>query len=248
MKKIIAFLTINIFLFVFNNPEVNAECTYTEKANLNKLAANVKVDYEIKSEEKDMTGIEGYLSMSDPIIKVDYININIINISPELYIEQSDLNTSAMITLGYSDAADGLISQRIDDLSFVRKYTFKVYGSSESACPNTSLKTINLTVPRYNKYSERTICDTETEFYLCKRYVTSSEITEDKFLEKLYNYQDGKTNKNGIAINESKKPYEKVIDFISQYKYLIGGIVIVAFTTGIVIRVIKIKKQRELGL
>ena len=47
MKKIIAFLTINIFLFVFNNLEVNAECTYTEKASLNKIAANVKVNYEI---------------------------------------------------------------------------------------------------------------------------------------------------------------------------------------------------------
>ena len=80
------------------------------------------------------------------------------------------------------------------------------------------------------------------------KYIIFSIKELYRLLEKLYNYQDGKTNKNGIPINESKKPYEKVIDFISQYKYLIGGIVIVAFTTGIVIRVIKIKKQRELGL
>ena len=144
MKKIIAFLTINIFLFVFNNLEVNAECTYTEKASLNKIAANVKMNYEIDKKTTKLADL-GIPAEDPEAVSIEYLlKLNITNLSKEVYITGEESKTGETFSKNYNDLVDGLSTITYNDVSFIRKYTFKLYGSNESACPGEVLKTFYL--------------------------------------------------------------------------------------------------------
>ena len=87
MKKILSyFFTLNLAVLI-GTSVVNAECSYTDKATLNKIAANVKVNYEILKEEVNPADYD--LEPLDPSLKMTMskINLNLYNISNEVIIK-----------------------------------------------------------------------------------------------------------------------------------------------------------------
>lgn len=246
MRKFITLLIINTFLFILCVSNVNAECTYTEKANLNKLAANVKVDYEIDKKTTKLSEL-GIPSEDPEAVSIEYIlNLNFTNLSKELYIVGREEKTDETITKTYNDLVNGISTVSYNDLSFVRKFTFKVYGSSESACANEILKTFYITLPMHNPYYR--YCSEDNDYYLCKEFVTS-EVTEEQFFEKYNSYNEKNDKSEKTEENkESNKWYDVVIEFISKnIIYVILVIILTGASYGIY-RYKKTKKQRELGL
>ena len=245
MNRIFTSILVLIMLFIINIDGVFAECTYTEKANLNKIAANVKVDYEIKKDEEISN--DDLSETGETVLVINRsINLNVYNLSKELYLEQTDTSINETKTFYYDNSNSGLITTNYTDLSMIRKFTFKIYASDNTACPGEVLKTLYLTMPKYNEYYD--MCENIKDFSLCKEFITVDIKDLETFYKKYEEYRMENDELSDDKIIENDKWYDKVIDFLNEYKfYFIGGTIIIGGIFTIVI-VKKIKRQRELGL
>lgn len=228
MKKLAAFL---ILLMVYTMP-VNAACTYTEKAEANTKAANVKVNYEVVEDKQET---EFGTSVNE------YFKISILNITKEIYVVVTNDVTNEEVTYTYENSEDGIVTFNWENTENITNFTFKIYASNETPCYNEELKTIRKQTPRYNDFSNRAICEDMEDFYLCEKYTNIAEIDEKMFIDKVASFKDGKITEEGKEKTEENKE-NKVISIIKEYKwYLIGAGVVIVVGTGVVIVV---KKRR----
>lgn len=252
MKKVLSYAIIMNLFFLLNISAINAECSYTEKAELNKKAANVKIDYEIRKAELTK---EQYLEkygvelMDDNFVPVlNYIDLNFYNITEDVYVEGVDEETNETIHKGFTDMTDGVSTITYDDLSAVRKFTFKVYASDTTSCPGEVLKTTHVILPMYNEFYKSCDENKDNDFYLCKEFITKENVDYEQFTKEYEEYREElpQEDEDGNIITD--KWYSSVKNFIVDYKYFIGGGLIVIIIVVAIIRIIKTKKQRELGL
>ncbi len=215
MKKF-ATLLIIAFLSVMH---VNAECSYTDKADANTKAANVKVDYEIvedKQEYEEGTAID------------EYFKITILNITEELYVVVKNDVTNEEFRYNYEDTKDGEVTFNWTNTESVTNFTFTIYASSQTVCKDEQLKIINKQTPRYNDFYNRAICENMKDFYLCQKYTNIAEIDESMFIDKVEGFMDGKIDEKGET-TENKKEENSFLKFLKENKwYIIGGLVVVA--------------------
>jgi len=244
MKK---FLLAFFVLFTINiNVHAASLCSYEEQTNLNSKAANVKVSYEVVEETVEFEDM-------DVISKV--FDISIFNITEEFYVVVKNNINDQEKTYRYSDTNNGIVKFRWKDLEDVTNFTFQIFTTEKTNCPDEKFKTLYLTAPRYNPYSRYSICSQLEDFYLCEEFVTFSKIDEDEFINKVEKYQkeELKTN-NNEKVEENKenekptKMTDEIFNFFDNYKwYIVGGLIIVLVVL-IIINRKKLKKQRDLGL
>ncbi len=241
-------LALFMFLFLIFSGNVLAEsCNYEQKAKLNNEVANVKVNYEILQRDMNETEREGidirYFS-DDPnyIPKVDYFQINVLNLTENFYIEMKNEVTGETSTYTYANTENGKLAIPYNDFSQVTKFTFVVKSSDVSGCAGDSFRTIYLTLPRYNEYSEYTLCDGLSDYYLCKDYVTFDEVEFEYFVGKVNKEIEKKETKE---IEKNLKWYEKAGNFIVKHKvaFITGGVIVVA--GGAITAVVIIRKRRR---
>jgi len=241
MKKILTFF----FIFFIYTSYINAAslCSYEEQVTLNSEASNVKVNYEIWQEE---------IQFIDYPTKVDRLKVNIINLSNNFYVVVSNNVINKTTTYTAKDAKDGIISFDWDNFESVTNFTIKVYSGENTNCANEAYKTLYLTTPRYNEFYKRQVCEEYSDFYLCQKYVTFAEVSEERFLKQINDYKNNLLSNDGNDINGNENNKDKdIIDLIREYKWPILG------TLAVILCVLsfkiykdnkKKKKQRELGL
>lgn len=238
MKKILA-IVFAIFLF---NMEVSAAslCSYKEQTEINQKAANVKVTYEVVTDTVHFEDMDSTMEVFD---------ISIFNITEELYVIVKNNITREEKTFTHSDTVDGVATFRWTYAESVTNFTIQVYTTNKTSCPDEKFKTFYLTTPRYNEYYDVEVCQELSEFYLCQKFVTFSEISEEKFFTQLENYRNGDVNNKGEEIpNKDEKLTDKIFNFLDENKwFIIGGLVVIVGGSLIIYRV-RTKKQRELGL
>ena len=233
------------FILLLFSKNTYAECTYTDKANLNKLAANVKIDYEINTKTIDPNSEEYNGEEEGITLTYDYIDLIFTNISNELYVTGTESTSSEEITVFPTDLVDGKKTISYFDTSFIRKYTFKIIASDESNCGGETLKTLYVTLPMRNIYAD--YCgEEETDFYMCKPFVTTSIDSYSTFSKKYDAYHNKDTKEDNTT--KEDKWYDIVLNKIDNYKYYILGVISIVIVIIIIVRIIKTKKQRELGL
>lgn len=246
MKKFFVFL---IALFSFGiSVHAASSCTYQEQTELNQKASNIKPSYEIS-----------YKPVNDPEYPetddvFDAFNLTFLNIPEELYlIITNDINDER-VSLSSTDVKDGVATYRWTDDYEITNFTIEVYTSDKTGCPNEKYKTLYLTTPRYNKYYEWSICVDNPDFYLCQKYVTVPEFTDDLLLDRLDSYRNEQIDENGQNITDKKTTSltDKIFDFIDKYKFIVIGGAIVIVGGVVTIKVLKnrnkSKKSRDLGL
>ena len=90
------------------------------------------------------------------------------------------------------------------------KYKIQVYGDSNSLCPNELLRTLEVTVPRYNEMSKAEKCKDNKDIEICKTFTNSTEnMTEEEFKKEL----DEQTKKNVV----SNSILLKILKVIKEY-------------------------------
>lgn len=241
------------FLSLFLLTNVNAAtCGYEEKAKLNNEITNVKANYEIK--ERVMNKDE--YTISDALIgteyedtyeaTTEYIQVNILNLTENMYAEVTNDYNDDKAIYQYSDTKNGNISFDWHEIDELVTYTIKVYASSATGCEGTILKTLYQALPRYNDYSTYDICKNIPDSYLCQRYVTYENIGFDVFTGRIYKEVEKKIQKEEET-KENEKWYKKVQNFIVKHKvpFIIGGtilVVAVGSTTYIIIK----KRRRSI--
>ena len=240
-RKILYSLYFLIMLFGLGSIVfAEGECTLEARSDLRGLASNINIVYqEVSDYVKNEDYEEGDID-ADPEYLQKYLVIKIYNLSPHLRLEMTygTPNDSTSITYNQADQ-DGVITLVPSTNEYVITYTFNVYGSS-SACYGQLLRTIKLTLPKYNYYSERSVCDDIPDYFMCQTYTTNFLDSVNAYKEKL------KTQKNEIDENGDVKDNTSIINktasVITKYKYVIIGVILVI---GVVVTIIIVKKKRS---
>ena len=111
-------------------------------------------------------------------------------------------------------------------------YKIEVYGGAKSACPNQLLKTLEYTVPQFNRYIKDVRCEDSDE-EICQTFTNSTkDMTQEQFDEAI---GESSNNSNGGI------SFKSILNGILEYGlYIIIPLVIIS-----VFYVIKISKYKK---
>lgn len=243
MKKENIFLLIimAVSTFMFTSTVFAAEkektCTAMQLGELRELAANIKVTYipktmVIETSEDVETGATSYTSR--------YVEIKVYNMHSKLYMDvQNDSNFKTIVSVA-NLSNDGTITFTQDMVKKKVNYTFKVM-SDEYGCQGNTLRTIKLSLPIYNSYSELEICSEIPEYYLCQEFVTSP-VDGATFYEKVDAYKAKLLEQNKNNGEDNTGGVNKTFASASKYKYLIVGVIV---ALGVIITIVIIKRREN---
>lgn len=243
MKKenifLMIMMAVSLFMFtgrVYAEEEVKA-CTAMQLGELREIASNVKVTYVpktvvVQTDPDPETGSTTYTAK--------YIDIKIYNMHSKLYIEASNDEGYEQVATIHDLGTDGTVTFRQEVLDRKINYVFTV-KSTEYGCDNQVLRTVKLSLPIYNAYSQLDICSDIPDYYLCQEFVTSPVDGAtfydrvDAYKAKLLEQGDGEGEDNTGTIN-------RTFANASKYKYLIVGVIV---ALGVVITVVIIKRKEN---
>ena len=247
------YLILTLLIFGFGITPVGAICNYEEQARLNREVGNVKASYEIVEKEIDQdrcSPLEGF--EDEPYYCLaEFIQINILNINENMIVNVENDTYDNSFRYSYEDTDSGTLSFVLTndnnlEVSYnedVIEYTIEILASSETGCEGSGLRTIYLTVPRYNVYSNVAPCDEISDYYLCEKYVTYPEVTYDQFSETIAKEIAEREEQQ----EEELKWYEKIWEFVVEHKtvFIAGGIIIVVAGGGTAAYII-IRRRRDI--
>lgn len=227
-----------------------ATCSYEERAELNNELSHIEANYEIlvKRELDDHPPDEllGTPEGENYYSENDYIQINVLNLTENMYAVITNDYDDTELIYQYADTNNGNIAIEWNNMMDLARYTIKIYASSNTGCEDTLLRTLYVSLPRYNDYSTYAQCDKVPDYYLCQRYVTYDYVDFVEFDEKIRAEIERVENEEQ-AETENDTWYEKVGNFISEHKtaFIIGGITIVVIA-GITVTIIVVRRRRRI--
>ena len=229
-----------------------ATCSYEERAQLNSEVSNISANYEVITVELDpdeysppdaILGTEGE---ADFVATTDALQVNVLNLTENVYAEVTNNYDNQTVVYNYADTNNGNIEIVWRTLGELVTYTIRIYASDATGCSGTLLRTLRVSLPRYNDYSTYAICDQVPDYYLCQRYVFFDQIEFSEFstniTEEIESMEEEETQPNP---EEDKTWYEEIADFISEHKVpVIVGAIVVVVATGVIV-VLIVKKRRR---
>ena len=246
MKKFgLVFLSAICFFTFALVTNAASKCDYSELAEINQEAAGVKVSYE-ESFELLEKGEIGVADLEDgatpPDLYTRYFKVNITNVTENLYVKIYNSVDNTTKIFSSSDAVNGVVSYRWDDIADIANLTVRVYTSSKTNCSNEEVLVQQVTLPKYNYYSETSYCTSNPDDSICSLYVTK-EVTKEEFDAKV-----AKENKEKIKeAEEEQKVTNKIKRYVKKNKkrFIIGGsIIIVLGVATTVVVIVKRKRSR----
>lgn len=244
IMKILSFLLVVSILFLGSSRVKAATCDADKEGTLKREALDVKVIYTPHVEvcEVEDSCYDRYRAGGDdevifdnpgeyyPIVEDKYLTVELLNVSENFKVKVSHANSSdndIPSSISYGDTKNGKYSFRYDTSSKTDKFVFTIVGSEASECKGTSLRVIELTLPRTNPYYSYVECKDIEEFYLCQPFVS----TFDPQLDLLsYSKQVNNEKIKKASTNEGKNPNDKKEEknkFILPLVVMIGGAAIV---------------------
>lgn len=183
VRKYCLLLFVIMSVFLINPLKIDAAiCTKSIYAELKEKAADIKMEWKLKFDEKDNHYFE---------------------------VKASNVDKDLMLIFGGNvyEPIDGNITISIP-LEGGKNYQFKFYGAYYHPCVEEYVYTKNLDIPKYNIYSKLDECKKYSDWELCDEwYQGEIEDTED-FYEKLEEYK--KKIESGEIVPKSKKEEKKI--------------------------------------
>lgn len=238
-KSLVGVILATILLFGPSFVSAASSCSYSEQAELNNIAANVKINYEIEElKTEEFPDPDDPEEMIDIIVKK--IKINILNVTDDVYVVlKNNLNNQSR-TFYKKNTTDGIASFYQDGTDTIVNYTLEVY-SNKYSCAGELYKKLTLTTPIYNTYSELEACSENPEFYYCQEFITTKQITYDKFIENLKEYVE----EEEIKEKREKNIWDKIKEFYSNNKITINVLGTMVIVGGTAATVILVKRRRS---
>ena len=99
-------------------------------------------------------------------------------------------------------------------------YTFTI-KSDAYGCETNVLRTIKMTLPMFNAYSQLDICTEIPDYYLCQEYVTQ-QVDGTTFYDRIATYKE-KLDGQGEVVEDQNNTgtVNKIFKGASKFKYLI---------------------------
>ena len=221
MKKISYVIILLFSLFLLRNNVLALECSYEEQLKINQDSSAISVNY----------------SQNGAYLKV-FIN----NLSSNYYAKIVNTDGTESIYNGN----DNLEPISFDWYKVTEPYemSIAIYTSSNTNCPDTYVLNKDITLPMYNKYSEKKDCINNENLYVCQKFV-DVEVTEQTFdaaIKKVNN-----TSNNNVKNDEEKTVTtgEEKESFFSKNKVLIISISSV-IVIGTIIGILGVKSRRKI--
>ncbi len=220
---------------------VRTYCSNADSVRLSKEAYAVDVKYEpieLKPEGYDDPNSQYYSTL------VYGLDIKIYNVTPDIVVTVTPSRGKTYSVSSTDRNESGVIVLRDLDVAEIKTMRF-VVTSADGSCEDKTLRTINLTIPKYNQLSNRESCMEVPSYYQCRSFVTY-DIDKTNFLRELNAYTE-KLAKQGIKKDakesESKKGIlKKTIKTVSNNKWLVVGTII---AIGVLATILIAKKRRE---
>ena len=226
LKYLLMIALVAVTMTIGIKVKASNECDAILLNELQEQARNISVTYEetsVTNKDEDGNSVYGGL----------YLAIKIYNVTTNMQIKVRNESTKENIaTFDYHDIGiDGTIS-------FLRTaygdtpidYTFEI--TSIGDCYGERIRTIKLTVPFYNEFSDYEVCDGVSDYYLCDRFVFS-KVDKNTANEKIDEYKKELSDKE---TNEAKEKEERIKQKNNQYKYyIVIGILLIGIALTIVI-------------
>lgn len=254
MKKkfLLLFLIIGCFCFCANvyADEINEGqegplCSLETKNNLRIDAANVTINYQ-PVEVSDSYGTDDAGNHYE--VSSYYFDIKIYNINSKLnvIVSSSDGGAEKELILSYKNiGTDGAITIRKKASTELSNLVFEIRGSNSTGdCALETLRTMRLTLPKYNSLAEREICSDIPEFYMCQKYI-NFDIKPENFSKEVKKYKEKKekeNNSSNVEVENNNSVTSKAADLINKNKYFIVGAILL---TGVIVTVIIIKRKKR---
>ncbi len=225
---------------VVNNCKYYVEryCTPSDSVKINKQAMKIKVGYE--PYEEDYPDEDETIR---PDLKIYMLDIKVYNVSPELKVVLTSEDGTAIGH--YDDSNDGVITFRNTDTKTIKNYKLEI--QSDDVCMDKVIRTINLTLPKYNPYSEREICTEVPTYYLCQQFITY-DIDSEHFLKDVQNYKarlEAKEIETADSGKVNKNITTKIVSKISKNKYIVVGVILAVGILITVLIVLRNKKKED---
>lgn len=239
--KYVKSLFLLFIVLTFGIAEVDAlKCSNAVSKDLGQIASYVKASYEVidNSEIKTLTIDEESTNYIIPNYKFD---ISIYNVTPEIYLTIENDVYKNTFTVYNADTTDNTYTFSNTDFGTIYHYTIAVRSANQD-CYGEKIRTIKLTKPKYNAYSEYTYCKNSSNLY-CQKFTTTDlgiKSSED-FLNKIkVNNENNNPNKDEI------QEIETIKNLLSKnWKIYLLILVIVIVITIITILYIKKKNQKK---
>lgn len=247
MKKKMLFLMlllISVFCFLtkVEAEQTEGTCYVVDKNYVKTQASNIRVTYSpvVKDEKtKDSLGNEAITSNR-------YIQIKLFNVTSNMYLEvttSGDKIRGSKYKFDYRDIGpDKAITIEQKAIDSTVTYSISVY-SDYNDCYGDLLRTIKLTVPKFNFYSQLAACDDISDYYLCQEFITF-DINSSTFYSNVDSYKEKLANNvdDNPTIRDNTTTASKTVSIISKYKYLIVGTIVVA---GVLATIFIMKRKKS---
>ena len=213
-------------------------CNNEELVKLKKTASKVQANYVEKEEEVDPSTYYAGKENNDPLYE-NYFSVMFSGLSEKVYVKiDNDYNEETKF-IRYQDASsEGIYSFDWKHTDNVVKFTYEVYSSSETSCPDEKLFTGYIILPMYNDFYGTIMCDGLEELEACHKYI-SKKVDPAKQEEEIMKYLESKIKKEG---EKNKKWYQRVGDFVASHKFLTGFSIVVI---GGVATTVVVKNKRK---
>lgn len=243
--KSLKYLALIIISCFFVTLSVNAtECDYQTQAKLNNLASQVKTNYEVKSERVDPSTYNTFDGTPSENIEIynSYLEVNIINISPEIYLVLKNENDNSIKYVYYNDTEGGIYTFEHRDTEELTNYNIEIYAMPDLNCSADKIRVVSLKLPKKNEYHDYAVCEGLENFSYCEEFILFEEPKIETIIEKTNKYKE-----TGIdEIKEEQKEKNAFISFINDNKIvIIISTVSVIVIGGVVVITLKNKKRRK---
>lgn len=243
-NKFIMLIIVVLFLFVGKVNAVEEEdvtCNTRKLTELRQMASNVKVTYisgeaveQLPTPNPEVDGTEETLY---------YLDVKIFNLNSKLGVKVTTKGkniTSKEYDVGLDNmGSDGAVTLRQWASGSNIDYEFKVYAI-EGNCTGKTLRTLRLTIPKFNVYSDLDICKDVPDYYLCLRY-TTYDVDGATFYDRVDEYKAKMLVQNETE-NNVNNTVSRTLSNLSKYKYVIVGIVV---AVGVVITVLILRRKKS---
>lgn len=249
MKKNKILLLVLVLFMAFSSrvyaEEEDRTCNAVSLNELRTLASNVKINYvEDTITQSYFDAVTGEYAPAEE----DVLYIKIYNMTSRIYISyemtgagiQSDPDKNKILTLD-DVGEDGTITIKQGAKDTMVNYTFKIF-SDAYGCSNKTLRTVKLTLPRYNYYSKQSICRDIPEYYLCKPFVTFNGDNNEDFYEKVTEYKEKLAEQKKEEEDDGDNIISDTLSGVSKYKYIIVGVIVLV---GAVITILILRRKRS---
>jgi len=221
-------------------------CSLETKNKLRTLASNVTINYQPVEASDGVSGIDDEGNQVEVLSYFFDVKIYNINSQLKVIVKSADEENTNEILLTYKNmGSDGAITARKKVGIELSNLIFEIYGSDETGgCTIEKLRTIKLTLPKYNNLAEREICSDIPEFYMCQKYI-SYDINPEKFSEEVKKYKEKKEKDESDSeaeVEDNNTVTDKAADLINKNKYIIVGAIVLA---GIIITVIIVRRKKS---